>query len=290
MPHHIDIVYHIRASRERLSATERKVADAILDDLAFAASASIDQLAGKAGVSIATISRFARAVQCADVRDLKLKLAQASAVGTRFLADAAPPDESSFYARICGEIETTLRRNLALLREAQFQQAAALLADARMTYVFGMGGASTMLAQELQFRVVRLGYPVSAYHDAVLMKLVAATLDERDVVVMLSLSGATPEMLAVAALVRQYGVRLVALTDPESPLAAQADVVLPLKTDETEFIYKPSAARYAMLMAMDILATELALIDKDRSKELLRRAKFALDAHRDGHDRLPLGD
>ncbi|GAA5785959.1 MurR/RpiR family transcriptional regulator [Chitiniphilus shinanonensis] len=289
MPNHIDIVYHIRACRERLSVTERKVADAILDDLAYAASASIDQLATKAGVSIASISRFARAVQCADVRDLKLKLAQASAVGARFLA-AAPPQESSFYTRICGEIEATLRRNLSLLSEAQFQQAAGQLAGARMNYVFGMGGASTMLAQELQFRVVRLGYPVTAYHDVVLMQLVAATLDARDVVVMLSLSGATPEMLGVAALVRQYGATLVAVTDPDAPLATLADLVLPIKTDETEFIYKPSAARYAMLMALDILATELALIDKARSQELLRRAKLALDAHREGHDRLPLGD
>ena len=75
-----DIVYHIRASRDRLSATEQKVADIILDDIAFAASASIDQLAVKANVSIATISRFAKSVGCDDIRDLKLKLAQASAV------------------------------------------------------------------------------------------------------------------------------------------------------------------------------------------------------------------
>ena len=58
-----DIVYHMRASRDRLSATEQKIADAILDDIAFAASASIDQLALKAAVSIATISRFAKAVK-----------------------------------------------------------------------------------------------------------------------------------------------------------------------------------------------------------------------------------
>ncbi|HSC69175.1 MAG TPA: MurR/RpiR family transcriptional regulator, partial [Cellvibrio sp.] len=94
-----DIVYHMRASRDRLSATEQKVADAILEDIAFAAAASIDQLAVKAAVSIATISRFAKAVGCEDIRDLKLKLAQASAVGTRFLAEVPAVEESAFYTQ-----------------------------------------------------------------------------------------------------------------------------------------------------------------------------------------------
>src|SRR3546814_2132753 len=78
MPTPRDIVYQIRSRRDTLSATERKVADAILDDIAAAAGATVDQLAGKAGVSIATISRFARSVGCDDTRDLKLKLAQRS--------------------------------------------------------------------------------------------------------------------------------------------------------------------------------------------------------------------
>src|SRR5690606_39741573 len=60
----------------------------------WSASATVDQLAAKAGVSIATISRFARTVGCDDTRDLKMKLAQASTVGSRFLDPSAPAEES----------------------------------------------------------------------------------------------------------------------------------------------------------------------------------------------------
>src|SRR3954471_2789419 len=94
-----DIVYHIRSTHDSLSVTEQKVADAILSDIAFAAAANIDQIANKAGVSIATISRFAKSIGCDDIRDLKLKLAQASAVGTRFLTDSAVVEESAFYTQ-----------------------------------------------------------------------------------------------------------------------------------------------------------------------------------------------
>lgn len=285
-----DIVYHMRASRDRLSTTEQKVADAILEDIAFAAAASIDQLAIKAAVSIATISRFAKAIGCEDIRDLKLKLAQASAVGTRFLAEVPAVEESAFYAQICSDVETTLRANLARFVEEDFRTAAALLNSARLIYVGGMGGGSTMLAEEVQFRIARLGKAVTAYHDPVLLRMLAATLTEKDVLVLLSVTGVTPELLEVADIAREYGAQIIVLTSSNSPLASKANIVLPVVTEETDFIYKPSASRYGMLLAIDILATELALARKTESKELLRRVKFALDEYRGGDNRLPLGD
>ena len=45
-----------------------------------------------------------------------------------------------------------------------------------------------------------------------------------------------------------------------------------------------------MLLAMDVLATELALLAKPQSQALLRRIKYVLDTHRGGGDRQPLGD
>lgn len=290
-----DIVYHIRSCRDRLSSTEQKVADAILADIAFAAAATIDQIAAKAGVSVATISRFSKSVGCTDIRDLKLKLAQANAVGSRFFSDASSEvtstEESAFYTRICSEVETTLRANLAGFVEADFQQAVQLISTARMTYIAGMGGGSTIIAQETQFRLARLGFAVAAYHDPVMLRMLAATMTANDVLIILSLSGVTPELLSIAAIAREYGARIIVITQAQSALAQTADLVIPITTDETDFIYKPSASRYGMLFAIDVLATELALSRRDQSKELLRRVKFALDEHRGGsNNRLPLGD
>jgi DNA-binding MurR/RpiR family transcriptional regulator len=161
---------------------------------------------------------------------------------------------------------------------------------ARMIYVFGMGGASAVMAQEVQSRLVRLGYPIAVYSDAVLLRMVAATLDERDAVLVLSASGLTPEIVGAARIVKQYRARIVAITDASSALAQLADVVVPIRTDETDFIYKPSASRYAMMLAIDLLSTELAMLNQEENRERLRRIKLALDEHRGGPNRLPLGD
>lgn len=287
----MDILYLIRSRRDQLRGNAAKVAEAILDDIGFAASAGIAELAEKAGVSKAALSRFARLMDCADLRELRIKLARASTVGSRFL-DAAPTPMRvpRYFGQVVDDIEQSLHRHLAAFDDATFRAAVDLICSARKLYVFGMGGCSTVLAGEVQYRLVRLGYAVPAYHDPVLMRIAAATLGPGDLLIILSITGITPELLTTARLAKSYGARLLTITRPASALAELGDIQIPVVLDETDFIYKPTAARYGMLLAIDLLATETALRTPDASQELLRRVKLALDDHRRGEDRLPLGD
>ncbi|WP_017923907.1 MurR/RpiR family transcriptional regulator, partial [Burkholderia glumae] len=228
---------------------------------------------------------------CRDVRELKLRLAQAAAVGRRFLAPAGGrPDESASATRVYDEVRVTLEHHHALLRQTAFDAAAAALAGARMIYVYGQGGGSTALADELRFRLVRFGRPVASYQDALLQRMVASTMTDECVIVALSVTGRVPELLDSCALAKRYGARVIALTAPASPLAKLADDLIPVVAFETDFIFKPSTSRYAMMMALDVLVTEVALRLGDGCRETLRRMKHALDLHRGGGDRQPLGD
>ncbi|HEY3596636.1 MAG TPA: MurR/RpiR family transcriptional regulator [Paraburkholderia sp.] len=286
-----DIVARIAECARDLRSAERKVAALILDDLTGASRASIGEIAQRADVSIATVTRFAKAVGCRDVRELKLRLAQAAAVGQRFLQDGAPAEAPLPVAtRVFDEVQTALTHNHLLLLQAPIAEAAAALRGARMIYVYGMGGGSTALADEMRFRLVRLGRPVATYQDGLLQRMVASTVSRDCVVIALSATGRVPELVDNCRLASNYGATLVALTAPASPLAKLADWLIPIVAFETDFIYKPSSSRYAMLMAIDVLATELAVSQGDESRELLRRVKHALDAHRGGGDRQPLGD
>ena len=287
-----DIVARIAECAPELRSAERKVAALILDDLTGASRASIGALAERAEVSVATVTRFAKAVGCRDVRELKLRLAQAAAVGQRFLQTNAPNDDTPepLATRVFDELQTALTHNHQLLCQAPIAQAAAALRDARMIYVFGMGGGSTALADEMRFRLVRLGRPVATYQDGLLQRMVASTVSRDTVVIALSTTGRVPEMVDSCKIARSYGATLITVTAPASPLARMADWVIPIVAFETDFIYKPSSSRYAMMMALDVLVTELAVSLGDESRELLRRMKHALDAHRGGGDRQPLGD
>ncbi len=189
----------------------------MLDDVGFAASASLDELSQRAEVSTATLSRFARSVGCRDLRDLRLQLAQASGVGSRFLDPAGLPEQSAFHRQILGDIEATLRQHLSGFNQASFADAVSLLSKARMIHAFGMGGPSSLCSDELQVRLVRLGYPIAACHDPVMMRVTAATLGPEHALIVCSLTGITPELLDVVDLARNYDARIIAITLADSP-------------------------------------------------------------------------
>ena len=285
-----DIIYQLKQRLDGLSPVERKIADTVLGDVDRAAQSGISELAADAGVSVAAISRFAKTLGCGNVRELRARLAEASAVGKRFLDSRHALPVSALYAQIGDDIGSTLQRNVGGLDETVVQALAEALASARMIHVFGMGGCSSVLALELQNRLVRFGRPICAYSDAIMFKVVAATSGPGDVIIALSVSGSGHELLSAIDTARGYGTRIGAITRAGTPLAARSDWLLPISIEETDFVFKPSASRYAMLLAIDVLATTLALHLGEHSRECLRRIKLALDNYRGGGERLPLGD
>ncbi|WP_339616729.1 MurR/RpiR family transcriptional regulator [uncultured Gilvimarinus sp.] len=288
MTHEPDIVSRISTMFGQLRGAEQKIARVVLDDMTFAAHANISELAERAGVSEATITRFARAVDCTNVRDLKLRLAQSLAVGQRFYTEAKV--EPSSTHGVYEAVKTALEHNAALMTEKVIRGAIELLSPAKQVLIFGVGGGSTVMAQEFQYRLFRLGFSAAAYSDPMLMRMASASVDSSDVVICLSVGGYSPDVQDAMEIAQEYGARALGITTKDSPLGRGVDQLVPIETMETDFIFKPSASRYVMLAAIDVLATELATRHKRKSRETLRRIKHTLDNHKQGQDRLPLGD
>ena len=283
----IDIISCITDRFVELTATEKRIAQFILDDVQAATTLPIAEMARLTQTSQASITRFARAIGCKDVRELKVKLAQSLAVGQRFILDV--PDLEGVQG-IYETIINVLEINRRALNPDALKSAVEWLSGARQILAIGMGGGSTICAQEVQFRLFRLGLPVVSQSDGLLVRMMCSSVASNDVVLALSLGGYTQEVVESAAIARQYGAKVIAITSADTPLANNADVVLPLVVRENDYIFKPSTSRYAMLAMVDVLATELAMVNKTQTKNRLRRIKLALDSHRGGIDRQPLGD
>lgn len=283
----IDIISCITDRFVELTATEKRIAQFILDDVQTATTLPIAEMAKLTETSQASITRFARAIGCKDVRELKVKLAQSLAVGQRFILDV--PDLEGVQG-IYETIINVLEMNRRALDPASLSRAVEWLSGARQILAIGMGGGSTICAQEVQFRLFRLGLPVVSQSDGLLVRMMCSAVSSNDVVLALSLGGYTQEVVESAAIARQYGAKVIAITPEATPLAENADLVLPLIVRENDYIFKPSTSRYAMLAMVDVLATELAVVNKAETKNRLRRIKLALDSHRGGADRQPLGD
>lgn len=287
----MDIFAAIQESREQFSRSEQMIADILTGDFDFAVNASITDLAARAGVSPPTVTRFCRRLGCQNFSDFKVRLARTAYVGARYIN---PGPQSTDPADVAADVVTAAQDALFRMHrdlDAQLlARAAQRLARAEMVYAFGAGGNSAMIAGEIQNRLFRLGLRVTSSSDHAMQLMMAAAARPADVLIGSSISGRNTELAKALALARQSSVFTIALTQAESPVAAAADLVIPVSLPEGDNIFRPSSLRYAWLALVDIIANLVAHESRTTATVTLRHIKQQLVAHRDGDDRQLLGD
>jgi RpiR family transcriptional regulator, carbohydrate utilization regulator len=292
MTYQFDIVSKIKALEDELKASERKVSQVILKDLEWAGNASIHEIAAKAGVSEASVTRFSRSVGCKNVPDLKNALVSSFAIGQRFIEGHMDPitEESGSMGQVVKGIMQALRTVSDQTSQKKVEAAAQHIHQASRTVVFGSGGGATIIADDTVNRLFRFGINITSYNDFIMQRMIAATLDDTCTVVVISTTGQIPEINENAEIAKQYGAKVIAITRGDSPLAKLAEVHLQTHIQEDEGIFKATASRYALLAVVDAIALEVAVLRQDSSKETLRRIKYNLDAIRGVDNRFPVGD
>ncbi len=289
-----DIVAVIQQIGPTLSPSEQRVATALLADVDFAVHSSNAELARRAGVSEPTVTRFSRSVGCRGVRELKVRLAQAMAVGRIYIE--LPPHVGTDLARpalwrsVFQEIRNAITAVEQQLKREDVEKAAEAIAGCSRLAAFGVGGGSTVAVAEVENRFFRLGVSVNHSSDPRLMRMIAATMGRGDVVLAISTTGNIREVVEAAAVAKQYGALVIAITKPQSRLAAVADIALTVHVPEAPDALKPTASRYALLAVIDLLATSTAYLKPREAQERMRRIKYELMKATNEDANGPLGD
>ncbi|MGH6808271.1 MAG: MurR/RpiR family transcriptional regulator [Ensifer adhaerens] len=287
----MDIFATLQEEKGRLSQSENRIADILLNDFEFAVNASIIELAGKADVSPPTVTRFCRRLGCDSFSDFKVQLARTAYIGMRYLK---PEPKSRETGDVAQDIITKAQNALFLLHRsldlAAIEQAVERIAAAEMIYAFGSGGNSSMIASELQNRLFRYGLRVTASSDHSMQLMMAAAARPTDVLIGSSFSGRNAELVRAFTLARELKVPTIALTQSNSPVAAAATITVPVDLPEGNNIYRPTSTRIAYLALLDILSSLVAYRVQPQATTTLRRIKQQLVTHRDGDDRQLLGD
>ncbi|EJZ19407.1 MurR/RpiR family transcriptional regulator (plasmid) [Rhizobium sp. Pop5] len=287
----MDIFSTLQEDKGRLSPSESRIAEIIVNDFEFAVNASIIELAERAKVSPPTVTRFCRRLGCESFSDFKVQLARTAHIGVRYLK---PESKSTDPADVAQDIITKAQNALFLLHRsldlAAIEAAVSLIAKADMIYAFGSGGNSSMIADELQNRLFRLGLRITASSDHSMQLMMAAAARPGDVVIGSSFSGRNMELVRAFELARDTKVKTIALTQTDSPVAKAAEIVVPIDLPEGNNIYRPTSTRIAYIAMVDILSSLVAYAVQPKATTTLRRIKQQLVLHRDGDDRQLLGD
>jgi DNA-binding MurR/RpiR family transcriptional regulator len=287
----IDLVGYLRSNKDSFTRSERALTDLVLADVDAVLKLSIVELAAQAEVSPPTVTRFCRRLGCESYAEFRVRLAQSRFVGQRYFAtDAGPKNVREIAQGVINGIQSTIYETFDRLDFDAIDRAAAAIVKSRYVLALGSGGASSMVASETETRLFRLGLMVSysVDHQSQLMRAASAPLGT--VIIAFSLSGNNLALVKALAAAGDNGLTRVVVTRSGSPVAEQADILLPVDREENTDILRPTPGRYAFLATLDILAQTVATRLGASAIESMRRIKHQLVVNRDGDDAQPLGD
>jgi RpiR family carbohydrate utilization transcriptional regulator len=250
----------IKNALQQMTPAEKKVAGVVLDNPYQALRKSIGLLAGESGVSEPTVVRFCRTLNCSGFQDFKLQLAQGLATGAHFSETRVSFDESAsgLITKVIDSGIASLIKVRDTLPADQVQEAVNMLATAQRIEFYGLGG-SGIVAQDAQHKFFRLGVPVVAYSDPTVHSVSASLLSKGCVIVAISQSGDTQDIIASAELGLTAGASVISITAADSPLARLSTLCLPMNSLRDEDFYAPIKSRMAHLAIIDVLAVGVAL-------------------------------
>lgn len=271
------ILDHIHRRLETLSRSEAAVAAWVLADPGRAVDAAIATVAEEAGVSEPTVIRFCRSLGLAGFRELRMRLVAAlQRPETHFHQDVSVADDAAGAA---GKVLESSVRALVevrqLLARMPFEAAVEAMAGARQLVFAGLG-ASGFVARDAAHKFFRLGLPCSTAADVQTILQHAAIIQPADVYILVSHTGGWPEMVRAARGAVSRGATVVALTDPQSPLATAAGLVFECHPPEDTNVFTPMSSRLVPLALLDALQVALALRLGTTAETNLRLTKEAL--------------
>lgn len=285
------LLQRLQTIADLLPRAQQQVIAVLLQNPENALSMSVDALAAQARVSTPTIMRTARQLGFEGVREFKLALAQDLARATPVHRSVNLQDSTSdIVQKILGGAAASISGLQQQLQTGTLEKAAQLLARAQRIDCYSVGATSAFMASDLQGRLFRLGRNAHAFHDAHLQLISAATLGPGGVAVAISHVGRMPFVLEAIGFAKSQGAPVIAITQPDTPLAQLADVVIGVSVPPDAVMRVGTEAYIAHLLVIELLMVLVLKALGPKAAGQLSQFRSVLQAHGQDIDQHPAVD
>jgi len=259
--------------KEDLSMAERAVLDYLIENKAVLRDFSVEKIAEAAYTSPASVVRMCKKLGYKGFKDFKIDFILAN-------AKVEVPENKEYSDVIlakdshCGQsaIENNIKaleETLKLYDEESVTKAAELIMTARKILIFGKG-SSYLVCKDLEMKLRRINKFCIAQGESHDQLVDATFINQKDVIIFVSNSGKTKEIISAALLARENKAKIISITKiGSSMLADLSDVVLYTTSLEGEFRSAAMTSRISQMCLVDALFARCAYVDIDRSVRTL---------------------
>ena len=200
------IVRQILEVYDKYTNVEKNIADFFIQNTQLQDFSS-KTIAGKLFVSEASLSRFAKKCGYKGFREFIYEYERGL---------GGDEEEIGFYTkRVIDTYEELLKKSREMIDEGQMKRVEKMLTECKRVRVYGKG-SSGYAAQEFSMRFMRMGLDIEAITDNHLIKITSALADADTLILAITLSGKTADVLTAVKYAKKNGARIVMMTSNHS--------------------------------------------------------------------------
>ena len=269
----MSIMLNMLKYKEDLSMAEKVVLDYLIENKAQIKDFNVEKIAEAAYTSPASVVRMCKKLGYRGFKDFKIDFILANAKveipENKEYSDVILSKHDNYGRNVIENNIRILEETLKLHDPERLSRAAETIMRARKILIFGKG-SSYLVAKDLEMKLRRINKFAIAQGESHEMLVDASFINPKDVVVFISNSGKTKEIISSALLARENKAQIVSIVKlGSSMLADLSDIVLYTSSLEGEFRSAAMTSRISQLCVVDALFTSCAYMDIDRSVKTL---------------------
>ncbi len=269
----------IRTKYNTFSDSQKTVADYVLAHAGEVMMSSLSDLSKECGVSEPTIMRFLRKIDYDSYQVFRVNIAQelAHGKGENIYEEVSEDDDAERVRdKVIQQTVRSIEDSAQILEPKVIDKFADMILGAKKVLLIGIG-ASAAVAYDFYHKLIRLGIPASYSHDAHMINILSSNLGKDDLLITITHSGESREVLDAINLARKQGCNIAAVTSfPHSSAAKLAGCVLLSSSIETRYRSDALTSRIIQMVIIDIVYINLALRLGDRAQMQLDMSRVAV--------------
>ena len=269
-------VLNIKINYNELTKSEKRIADFLIENPGDILPLYITELSDICGVSEATVVRFAKKFGFDGYQQLKIAIAQehhASPVNENITPTDAPYD---IFTKVCDDIYCSLEKTKTALDKNEIAKCCEALLRADTIILLGLGN-SAPIACDASHKMLRLGLKAHPYTDNHMQVIATCHANEKTVVIGISHSGESTDIIEAMRMAKLCGAFTVAITNyKKSPIEKVSDVVLHTVSDETNYRILGLSSRISQLAIIDTIYSYL-VCHVDKARGAIEKTEAALE-------------
>lgn len=230
---------------------------------------SIVELAKAIKVGEATILRFCKKIGFTGFYDFKIAYIKSQNTEEK-------SEELNLVDRVFGIYQETIEMAKSRVNLDTIIEATEMLLKSKDILIFGVGN-SGITARQVEAALQRRAYLARAIEDPHFQSIVAATLTSESLILAISLSGYTRDIIDSVSIAKKNGAKIIAVTNfSDSTLGQLADITVLTTSKENPLEGGALSAKISQLFVLDLLFHQLDEINKTQVKEIKEKTAKAI--------------